>query len=105
MYMRKAKGDLWIILGVLIIMTGKATYDYLRGWRNNNPGNIRLTGTHWLGMSDKQTDGVFVQFQTATYGIRAMAVILKNYQDRHGIRTLGGVISRCRRQAKTLPVS
>ena len=50
-----------------------------RGFRNNNPGNIRL-GLPWQGMSSTQTDGSFVQFIAPQWGIRAMAKILLHYQ-------------------------
>ena len=50
-----------------------------RGLRNNNPLNIRLTGTCWQGMSKEQTDGTFVQFTTMAYGYRAAWRILFTY--------------------------
>lgn len=65
-----------------------------RGIRNNNPGNIRLSGTTWQGQvpPDQQTDTDFVQFTDARWGIRAMARILNNYALR-GINTVSGIIS------------
>ncbi len=50
-----------------------------RGIRNNNPGNIRHGKSKWAGMSTSQTDSAFVQFTAPEYGIRALAVLLKNY--------------------------
>lgn len=65
-----------------------------RGIRNNNPGNIRLReGVHWVGQSTDQTDGSFVQFTDATYGIRAMARIFIHYGE-IGINTIQACISR-----------
>lgn len=62
-----------------------------RGFRNNNPGNIRL-GDNWQGMSPTQSDGTFVQFVSPEYGIRAIAHILNSYASR-GIRTVQDIIS------------
>jgi len=53
-----------------------------RGIRNNNPGNIERDGTRWQGMAARQTDGRFVVFTDAVWGIRAIARILITYQDR-----------------------
>jgi len=64
-----------------------------RGIRNNNPGNIRLTGDRWQGMAATQTDGAFVQFTHPKYGFRAMTRVLRNYQ-RQGINTVDSIISR-----------
>lgn len=45
-----------------------------RGERNNNPGNIKLTGIKWMGKvpNSKNTDGTFEQFTHIAYGIRAL---------------------------------
>lgn len=65
-----------------------------RGIRNNNPGNIRLVeNVHWQGQSIDQLDGVFIQFDTPEYGIRAMAKILLHYQS-VGINTIKACINR-----------
>lgn len=63
------------------------------GIRNNNPGNIEL-GEEWQGMSNDQGDGRFIQFESPEYGIRAMARVLRNYQRRHNINTIEGIVSR-----------
>lgn len=66
-----------------------------RGRRNNNPGNIEFSpGTKWQGLAEPATDGRFCVFRSAVYGIRAMAVTLITYQDRHGLRTIEGIINR-----------
>lgn len=70
-----------------------------RGVRNNNPGNIEK-GQPWQGLSPTQTDPRFAQFIDPRYGIRAIAVILINYQDKHGIHTIRGAISRWAPPAK-----
>ncbi|ECJ2221568.1 structural protein [Salmonella enterica] len=66
-----------------------------RGIRNNNPGNIRW-GDDWRGLVPKsqRTDKDFCQFIKPEYGIRAMIVILRNYQRKHGLNTINGIINR-----------
>ena len=64
-----------------------------RGIRNNNPGNIRH-GDDWDGLAKVQPDPAFCLFTTPEYGIRAMARVLTNYQRRHGIKTVRGIITR-----------
>lgn len=60
-----------------------------RGIRNNNPGNIRW-GDDWKGLvpKDQRTDKSFCQFTTPEYGIRAMIIILRNYQRKYGLDTV-----------------
>lgn len=66
-----------------------------RGERNNNPGNIVRDGDHWQGMAaDQSGDSRFVVFETAHFGIRALGVILKNYQRKHGLKTVREIITR-----------
>lgn len=65
-----------------------------RGLRNANPGNIRKTSQAWIGQSLEQNDPDFVQFSTPFYGLRALAVLLLNYQRRHGLWTIRQIISR-----------
>lgn len=65
-----------------------------RGLRNCNPGNIRLSDKPWLGQRARQTDGAFVQFESMAMGYRALCKLLMNYQDKHRLRTIEGVISR-----------
>lgn len=67
--------------------------EFSRGLRNFNPGNIRH-GDKWKGLKFEQPDKDFCTFIAPEYGIRAMAVILKNYQVKNGIRTIQGIISR-----------
>jgi len=66
-----------------------------RGIRNNNPGNIRW-GDEWQGLIPKsqRNDKLFCQFTSPEYGIRAMIVILRNYQSKYGLRTITGMIKR-----------
>ncbi|WP_261666907.1 structural protein [Erwinia mallotivora] len=73
-------------------MTGS---DKTRGIRNNNPGNIRW-GDDWKGLvpQAQRTDKSFCQFTKPEYGIRAMIIILRNYQVKYGLRTITGIINR-----------
>lgn len=64
-----------------------------RGVRNNNPGNIRKSATKWSGKIEG-TDPAFETFKTPEDGIRALGKNLLNYQDKHGINTIEGIINR-----------
>ena len=64
------------------------------GMRNNNPGNIRLSGDKWQGLAEQQSDSQFFVFNTPVYGIRAIARLLINYQDKYGLRTIKDIISK-----------
>ncbi|WP_241610277.1 structural protein [Rosenbergiella epipactidis] len=66
-----------------------------RGIRNNNPGNIRW-GDDWQGLVPKseRTDKSFCQFTAPEYGIRAMIIILRNYEKKHGLNTVRKIINR-----------
>lgn len=64
-----------------------------RGERNNNPGNIRLSPSAWKG----ETPGSDPSFETFTdplSGIRALAVLLKNYSAKYGADTVQKIITR-----------
>ena len=66
----------------------------VRGLRNNNPGNIRISGNNWRGkvpLADN-TDGAFEQFYNAQDGIRALARNLYSYYNR-GLRTIDQIIT------------
>lgn len=64
-----------------------------RGFRNNNPGNIRH-GEEWLGLAEEQTDPDFFQFVSVEYGIRAMFKILEIYREKYHLTTIDDIISR-----------
>lgn len=67
----------------------------IRGLRNNNPGNIRLTNIPWDGKVPRaqNTDGQFEQFYNAEDGIRALARNLLTYYNQ-GRTTLAEIINR-----------
>lgn len=71
-----------------------------RGIRNNNPGNIKRNAIDWQGaLSVDQVnalgwtfDPVFVQFDSAASGVRAIGHILSSYAAR-GLNTVAAIIS------------
>lgn len=64
-----------------------------RGYRNNNPGNIRLNPLiKWEG-EIQGTDKSFVTFKNMTYGIRALMKLLSNYKKR-GYNTIELILNR-----------
>lgn len=66
-----------------------------RGIRNNNPGNIRLNSKNrWVGQLLGGTDKDFCQFDTMVNGVRALAIILLNYQLVDGLKTVDAIINR-----------
>lgn len=92
------KKDAKLFIALAVILAGgfivSETVRQPRGIRNNNPGNIRHSGSAWLGKSATQTDPEFVQFDSPHFGIRALSRVLRNYTRLHGINTLRGAISR-----------
>ena len=67
--------------------------DNVRGMRNKNPMNVVKTNIQWDGKVPSN-DPTFEQFKSYSYGIRAGAKLLVNYQALHGINTVRGLISR-----------
>jgi hypothetical protein len=66
----------------------------IRGLRNNNPLNIRHNPANkWVGQAPEQKDREFVTFVSMPYGIRAAVVILMNYWDKRGLRTVREMIA------------
>lgn len=64
-----------------------------RGIRNNNPANIRR-GCNWKGLAKVQTDREFCQFDSMTWGVRALLVTLRTYVVKHHLHTVREVITR-----------
>lgn len=52
-----------------------------RGEKNNNPGNLRKTNDRWQGLSADQPDADFFTFDSAKFGVRALARVLIKHQD------------------------
>jgi hypothetical protein len=72
-----------------------------RGIRNNNPGNIEFNESAynrnpWRGETGLEIHESprFTTFSSAAYGIRAIAKLLLIYQDRYGLYTVSGMLSR-----------
>ena len=66
-----------------------------RGIRNNNPGNLRLSKTAWLGQKPApQIDQDFIEFTTALYGLRALMKVLLTYYFKYNLDTAECIINR-----------
>lgn len=65
----------------------------LRGERNNNPGNIRLSSVKFKGEIEGN-DTEFKTFSSAHYGIRGIAKILLTYYNLYDLDTTRKVINR-----------
>lgn len=63
-----------------------------RGIRNNNPGNIKKSSIQWKGAVGD--DGTFVKFATPEDGVRALARIIKVYNEKYNLQTIEQIISR-----------
>ena len=71
-----------------------------RGFRNNNPGNIRV-GDTWRGLADpvdqtafQRSEKNFCVFREPEWGLRAMAILLRKYKTEHGLDTPRKIIAR-----------
>lgn len=79
-----------------------------RGIRNHNPGNLRVSeSNHWQGRADwhqrtpeQRLERAFEVFVDPEHGIRALAITLVSYYDRHGLTNLRGLIGRWAPQAE-----
>lgn len=81
------------ILGTMLTtMTLNSQGADSRGFKNNNPGNIRKSNITWQGKIGD--DGSFVTFKTMDYGVRALARILKTYHKNYNLNTINGIITR-----------
>ncbi len=65
-----------------------------RGIRNKNPSNIRISNQAWKGKITDNTDGVFEQFTSMEYGIRALMIILRTYMTKYKCNTIEKIIKR-----------
>ena len=73
-----------------------------RGIRNNNPGNIeRNPANKWQGRMprermtpEQRKETRFEVFASPAWGIRALAAVLINYFDRHGLDTISKIMDR-----------
>lgn len=65
-----------------------------RGFRNNNPGNIRINRDLFQGEIRPSHDKSFKQFETMAYGYRAIFRILRNYYNNYKLETICKMIGR-----------
>src|SRR3569623_1819955 len=87
---------LWLLVVAAMVVSGgggEVVYNATRGRRNNIPGIIRKTATDWRG-EVVGSDSAFETFATPEAGIRALAVLLRNYQRKYGLRTVRAIITR-----------
>ncbi|HGM5243534.1 TPA: hypothetical protein ACKPZK_002477 [Serratia marcescens] len=74
-------------------LTAHGNSSAARGLRNNNPGNIEASDKNpWEGQSG--SDGRFAKFETPEHGIRALGKNLLTYYQKHGLDTVGEIITR-----------
>ena len=66
----------------------------VRGYRNNNPLNIRLSGNNWKGEVKPSQDKSFCQFETMAYGFRAAMCCIRTYIRKYGCNTIEKIINR-----------
>lgn len=82
-----------IVLILLILRKPiKKAISMSRGYRNNNPGNIRKTTTLWQG-EISGSDPDFKTFVNMPFGYRALIALLKEYINK-GYNTIYKIISR-----------
>lgn len=65
-----------------------------RGYKNCNPGNIRINSDKFLGEIIPSGDKEFKRFESMAYGYRAMFVILRNYKRNYSLDTIRKMIHR-----------
>jgi hypothetical protein len=83
-----------LILIILLLIAFKKPIKKImsRGYKNNNPGNIRLTATKWQGEVDG-SDKAFKTFKSMPYGYRAIYALLREYINK-GYNTIEKIINR-----------
>ncbi len=65
-----------------------------RGYRNNNPLNIRISGNNWKGEIKPSQDKSFCQFKDMAWGFRAAMCCIRTYIRVRGCETLQEIINR-----------
>lgn len=66
-----------------------------RGYRNNNPLNIRINAANnWQGKVTPNTDGAFEQFVSMAYGYRAAMSLIRTYITKYNCRTIAQIIGK-----------
>lgn len=70
------------------------SYNGTRAYRLNNPSNIRLSNSRWLGLAPIQDDKHFCTFVSVEYGVRALIALLSTYYNRYHLTSAREIISR-----------
>ena len=89
---------IFILLGIIILLIvfkkpiKKQMSKLTRGYRNNNPGNIRKTAKKWKGEIEG-IDKEFKSFSSMAYGYRAIFALLREYIGK-GYNTIEKIINR-----------
>ncbi|ODS05206.1 Protein P5 [Vibrio scophthalmi] len=89
-----------IALLILLLLSGvfMKTAIKPRGFRNNNPLNIDFNKANdWegqVGIETGVTSPRFAKFVSMEYGVRAAAVLVRNYMRKYGLTTVHGIINR-----------
>ena len=65
-----------------------------RGYRNNNPCNIRISTDKFQGEVQPSGDKEFKQFETMAYGYRAAFRVIRTYINNYKCDTIRKIISR-----------
>lgn len=66
-----------------------------RGYRNNNPLNIRRSPEIWKGkVYFGNNDPEFEQFESMEYGYRAALITMRTYIKKYGLNTVCAIINR-----------
>jgi len=65
-----------------------------RGYRNNNPLNIRISSNNWRGEIKPSADKSFCQFKTMAYGFRAAMCCIRTYIRKYNCSTIEAIINR-----------
>ena len=68
----------------------------VRGYRNNNPLNLRISSNNWKGKVpvSENTDGAFEQFTTMAYGFRAALKNLQSYINKYNCNTIQAIVNK-----------
>lgn len=74
------------------LLSGDSNMRTTKGIRNKNPLNIEAGRDKWQGMVG--SDGRFIIFDSAFWGIRAAARIMKNYRDKRGLENVQDIVTR-----------
>lgn len=83
--------------GINMNIEHKSGYNQsVRGYRNNNPLNLRISSHKWKGKvpASQNTDGAFEQFETMAYGFRAALKNLQTYINKCGCSTIATIVNK-----------